>query len=269
MDIMDLKCLTLRGLIEFLEKLETSFAKSEQGEKADTAVQSVKIGDTEYKQGTAVVLPELSKDDVINALGYTPSDADAIFKGLQFTTDCNSPAVSYGLSSFTNYDGTGNAPNREVRGSSVLHDRGNYPEVGYVMTQLFMSYYNRMYIRYIRSGEEYRQWTRIDNNLLQSQLDSVKGNSYENERRITMVTVVTGQNADYLSFDISSNINSNEQLTDYPMILATVNSNSSTPIGLVNVSVYHSHAFLFRFNRTVSSGEQVEITLQFNVTSTS
>lgn len=44
---------TIIGLQEALDKKATSA----QGEKADSAVQSVKIGDTEYKSGTNVVLP--------------------------------------------------------------------------------------------------------------------------------------------------------------------------------------------------------------------
>lgn len=45
------------ALNRFLENIKTLFATVAQGKKADTAVQSVKIGSTEYKSGTNVVLP--------------------------------------------------------------------------------------------------------------------------------------------------------------------------------------------------------------------
>lgn len=52
-----MKLLDKNGLEYFLEKIKSIFATTAQGKKADTAVQSVKIGSTEYKSGTSVVLP--------------------------------------------------------------------------------------------------------------------------------------------------------------------------------------------------------------------
>lgn len=48
----------IEALQTFLENCKNIFATKGQGAKADTAVQSVKIGSTEYKNGTSVTLPE-------------------------------------------------------------------------------------------------------------------------------------------------------------------------------------------------------------------
>lgn len=53
-----MKFLGEEGLGYFLSKITEIFASKAQGIKADTAVQSVKIGSEEYKSGTSVVLPE-------------------------------------------------------------------------------------------------------------------------------------------------------------------------------------------------------------------
>lgn len=52
-----LKGISVRRLETFLTNLKNIFASSDQGKKADTAIQSVKIGSTEYKNGTSVTLP--------------------------------------------------------------------------------------------------------------------------------------------------------------------------------------------------------------------
>lgn len=49
--------MAIKGLIDALQSAVDSKATSAQGSKADTAVQSVKIGSTEYKKGTTVTLP--------------------------------------------------------------------------------------------------------------------------------------------------------------------------------------------------------------------
>ena len=49
--------MVIKGLIDALQLVVDGKATSAQGNKADTAVQSVKIGTTEYKKGTNVTLP--------------------------------------------------------------------------------------------------------------------------------------------------------------------------------------------------------------------
>ena len=48
----------IEALSIFLQNCRNIFATKNQGAKADTAVQSVKIGSVEYKEGTSVILPE-------------------------------------------------------------------------------------------------------------------------------------------------------------------------------------------------------------------
>lgn len=47
-----------KAATDYADGLAGNYATADQGKKADSAVQSVKIGDTEYKTGTNVVLPE-------------------------------------------------------------------------------------------------------------------------------------------------------------------------------------------------------------------
>lgn len=84
-----------------------------------------------------------------------------LFRGSKTTTDCNSPAVSYGLSSFANYEGTGNSPNEELRGLLLCMTENNYPTEGATMTQLFLSYYGNVYIRVIISGQSFGTWIQL------------------------------------------------------------------------------------------------------------
>lgn len=59
-------------------------ATKEQGEKADTAVQSIKIGSTEYKNGTSVVLPSYPSkmSDLVNDISAIKLASDDIFEKL-------------------------------------------------------------------------------------------------------------------------------------------------------------------------------------------
>lgn len=85
-----MKFLDLEVFGYLIGKLKETFATKSQGAKADTAVQSVKIGSTEYKSGTNVVLPEypttLPASDVADWAKeaekptYTANEVDAYSK---------------------------------------------------------------------------------------------------------------------------------------------------------------------------------------------
>lgn len=66
-----MKILDLNGLAYFLEKIKTIFATKEQGALADTAIQSVKIGTTEYKSGTTVTLPSYATGAEVNQNAFS------------------------------------------------------------------------------------------------------------------------------------------------------------------------------------------------------
>ncbi len=59
-------------------------ATKEQGNKADTAIQSVKIGSMEYKNGTSVVLPSYPSkiSDLTNDISAIKLASDDIFEKL-------------------------------------------------------------------------------------------------------------------------------------------------------------------------------------------
>lgn len=59
-------------------------ATKEQGEKADTAIQSIKIGSTEYKNGTSVILPSYPSkmSDLVNDISAIKLASDDIFEEL-------------------------------------------------------------------------------------------------------------------------------------------------------------------------------------------
>lgn len=89
-----LKGITVRRLETFLTNLKNIFASSDQGKKADTAIQSVKIGSTEYKNGTSVTLPEYPTSlpasdttNVYNPDGTTPASGKAIASAISTKVD--------------------------------------------------------------------------------------------------------------------------------------------------------------------------------------
>ena len=87
---MNYKFLDLNGLGSLIEKLKTIFASSTQGNHADSAYQhsllksgnphnvtksQIGLGNVENKSGTTI-RSEMTKTEVINALGYTPPTTD-------------------------------------------------------------------------------------------------------------------------------------------------------------------------------------------------
>lgn len=211
-------------------------------------------------------LSTTDKSSVVSAISELVTKLSNIYKASDVTTDCNSPA-SYWVTEFTNYDGTGNAPNREVRGILICFAESNYPDSGRAMPQLFISYYGNVYIRVVHSGETFGEWISLSNNFISDYVNSMKGTSNSNERRITMVTQVTGQDVSYISIDVSAILKSSEILSAHPMALVSVNSGST--IGVRSVGRYHDRALIVYFDTNVPSGTTLELALQFNVTSTS
>ena len=83
---------------------------------------------------------------------------DAVYK----TSDCNDVS-SVLVSSFQCYDGTGHAPENEVRGIILTLTDGYYPGIGYQTTQLFFSYYGSVYTRVNLYGSDWGSWIRLNN----------------------------------------------------------------------------------------------------------
>lgn len=136
-----------------LDNALSSKATAAQGSKADTAVQSVKIGDTEYKSGTTVTLPSyptsLPAIDVPNwakasakpsytksevGLGNVDNTADAN-KSVKYATTAGSAPAN---------GGTATTISQKVDANSLSHT--NYDTNGtYVPTMNFLSYWSGAY----------------------------------------------------------------------------------------------------------------------------
>ena len=75
-------------------------------------------------------------------------------------TDCNDHKNNF-IASFSNFDGTGNAPEGEVRGILMTMIDSTYPSDASQTTQIFFSFYNRIYIRTIWYEQSWGTWTKI------------------------------------------------------------------------------------------------------------
>lgn len=75
-------------------------------------------------------------------------------------SDCNMEGLSF-LSSFSNDEGTGNAPDGEVKGILMTLVDSTYPSDGSQNTQLFFSGSNKMYFRTSFANQSWGTWTRF------------------------------------------------------------------------------------------------------------
>lgn len=95
------KYLDYDGLLFFWTKLKSLFATKEQGNKADTAVQSVKIGESgaELKLGSDVVLPEypIVPDNNVTAVKVGNETVSGVSGVADITTPINN-AISTAVS---------------------------------------------------------------------------------------------------------------------------------------------------------------------------
>lgn len=72
--------------------------------------------------------------------------------------DCNEQGYNF-IASFSNFDGTGHAPEGEVRGILMTMVDSKYPNEGAQTTQIFFSFYNHIYIRTIWNSQSWGTWT--------------------------------------------------------------------------------------------------------------
>lgn len=75
-------------------------------------------------------------------------------------TDCNVDGLSF-LSSFSNDEGTGNAPDGEIRGILMSLVDSTYPSDGSQITQMFFGGSNQMYFRTSFYNQSWGTWKRF------------------------------------------------------------------------------------------------------------